>query len=716
MFLSEKVFVKSLIVLLLCLSVVFGGLTINAEEKKSSYSKPVERHEIAVVFDNSGSMYKNTEAWSQALYAMEVFASMIDYENKDRLSIYPMRDISIGKGGKKYSEKYVIDDKSKVENISKIYSPHTSHTILSPAYSAANDLKASNADKKWLIVLTDGLFFFDKTTKENKGKGKERTAKWLDEKLNSFANKSSKNTFVQYIGLTSEAAKLSSNEKNRFYACSVPDGKALIPELVNICNKIFKRNAVSVDSSGNFSLDVSATNVYAFVQGKEARINNLKNEKGKIINTNTDVINLSPGTEGSGNIKNAPIANDLSGKIAEYGKCTAGSYKIDYDGSIELYYEPDVVIKTTLIDSKGKEINPGDKINPGEYTVNYGLVDANTNKDVSQKLNASLSGKVKNNGKETKVANGGKVKLDDDSKTQIIVNGEFLDGYKITNEDDADAYTFNIKLPELKDLNVEVDTEQESKWFKLSDYNEWKPIDIKVTYNGKNLTANQTKDIKFDITPKSSKSFSYIIKKDKNSSNYKLYLGKDKNGKYLEPETGTYDIEVTANLKDNYGRNLTADDSIGVKIKSYSKYWEWLMWLLIIAAIIALVIIILNLPSYPARMYCVIESPQKAKGKHTLSPSGGTMRLVPYRRELSASIKKNTKVKDRFSKKSNIKVTRIIPNKKVQSYTIGDKTYTKDNQFKDAFGKEFQGIVRNGTRIQMTFSSGYPLSCRIEIN
>lgn len=63
-------------------------------------TREVKSREIAVVFDNSGSMYDaGNTAWCGAGYAVEVFAAMMN--EKDRLSVYPMWPVEAG--GKKYS-------------------------------------------------------------------------------------------------------------------------------------------------------------------------------------------------------------------------------------------------------------------------------------------------------------------------------------------------------------------------------------------------------------------------------------------------------------------------------------------------------------------------------------------------------------------------------------------------------------------------------------
>lgn len=103
---------------------------------ESGVKKDTITHDIAIVFDNSGSMYDDTDRWSQSLYAIGVFASMLDYDAGDSLGIYPMGEISIGKNGTSSAERLEIT-KSNIKDISRIYCKSTSETIVRPAYTAS---------------------------------------------------------------------------------------------------------------------------------------------------------------------------------------------------------------------------------------------------------------------------------------------------------------------------------------------------------------------------------------------------------------------------------------------------------------------------------------------------------------------------------------------------------------------------------------------------
>lgn len=75
--------------MLVC-SVFASGAGTQAAEVKAGTTRA-----IYVVFDNSGSMYgPGNKAWSQAIYAMEVFAAMMNFDSGDQMKIFPMHDVT----------------------------------------------------------------------------------------------------------------------------------------------------------------------------------------------------------------------------------------------------------------------------------------------------------------------------------------------------------------------------------------------------------------------------------------------------------------------------------------------------------------------------------------------------------------------------------------------------------------------------------------------
>ena len=84
--------------------------------------KAKTKRAIAIVFDNSGSMYDGEKAWCRAIYAMEVFAAMMN--EGDTLQIYPMWPIEVnGSYYEKDGKPLTISSRSDVAKIRDIFTP-----------------------------------------------------------------------------------------------------------------------------------------------------------------------------------------------------------------------------------------------------------------------------------------------------------------------------------------------------------------------------------------------------------------------------------------------------------------------------------------------------------------------------------------------------------------------------------------------------------------
>ena len=149
----HRVFLWALIVTMV--ASVFTAVPITA--KAAEVTKVEKSYDIAVVFDNSGSMYNNNKAWSRAKYAMEIFASMLNYE-KDKLTIFPMWEVTTDGRSTPSYEAIKIENKDDINKISNLYTDNPSNTPFEPIEDAHTYLEKSSADEKWLIILTDGAF------------------------------------------------------------------------------------------------------------------------------------------------------------------------------------------------------------------------------------------------------------------------------------------------------------------------------------------------------------------------------------------------------------------------------------------------------------------------------------------------------------------------------------------------------------------------------
>ena len=88
---KKGLFRLSLIISALLL--VVGGILPSIGAAAADVVKIEKTYDIAVAYDNSGSMYDNDDRWCKAKFAMEIFASMLDYKNGDKLTVFPMWEV-----------------------------------------------------------------------------------------------------------------------------------------------------------------------------------------------------------------------------------------------------------------------------------------------------------------------------------------------------------------------------------------------------------------------------------------------------------------------------------------------------------------------------------------------------------------------------------------------------------------------------------------------
>ncbi len=594
----------ALTLLLMVNMLVVSPLTVNAAasgDASGSYIVQKRSYEIAVVFDNSGSMYQN-EGWCRAKYAMEIFASMLNYDEGDKLKIFPMwestTDGSTPSTGGSYSA-IEINSKEDIDKISNLYTVHPSNTPFAPITEAHDYLKTSSADEKWLIVLTDGAF-----NEEARG---QRASIDLQNRLSSLASESIK---VQYLGF-GKATELVADEAKGFWTKSSSD-TSLKDDLINICNSIFQRSILPENrlNEKTLTLDLSMKKLIVFAQGSNAKITSLTDENGKEVK-----ITLDSGQRKYSDIKatgyaSAPIDDTLAGQVITFGSCAKGAYTLNYSDAdaIEIFYEPDVDIKVTLTNSDGQVIDPSEgEISAGEYTVTSAIVDSVTGEDVT---NAELMGEdvnlttyVKNSGESefTAYENGSTVSLEPDSSTEVIVEGTYLRDYTLSTKDDPDAFPLPIIVFEPKvDLSVKADVLQAQSWYQLKNHAEWEPVKVTLNIDGMPLTEEQMEQTVFDVTV--SGGLTYWYEQVPGESAYYVYIGHDENGNFIEPDTGRYQLKASASYTGEYGTESTAQDSVGFEIQWYSIIWRWLLWLVILGVIAFIVFLIMSQKVLPRQL------------------------------------------------------------------------------------------------------------------
>ena len=479
---------KKITCVLLALLMVVSVMCVCVPEAQAA-TKRTKSRDIAIVFDNSGSMYSNSytgerfDSWCRATYAMEVFASMLN--EGDRLMIYPMWEITLGvNGSERYSMKrpLIIDGPGEADRIRQIYTPSASTTPFSTAHKAFAGLRNdSTADEKYLIVLTDGLF----------DEGEAAVQSGMEEFSKVF------NTMFLGIG---DVYVPEVTDPSRQYFDKASSSDQVLSKLTVMCNRIFGRDTLEV-SGDKVDFDVSMSKLILFVQGEGI----------------TDV-SLSGGTKvsehpmkyselGAGGRGEPLVDRTLQGMIVTYEDIPAGGYTIGHKGSatsVSVYYEPDVDLQIRLIDEGGNVVDPGSgEIFAGSYTLEYGLVDADgvptTSKllgDVQYDITYTVNGQPT----EIHENKGGHVQIDLPAGSTLdgTFKAVYLGDYTIEKDSEALGWPrggLNIALEPVKDFLLEVTGGQQD--YPLTQLEALATYKVTLRYDGELLTGEALDAVTF---------------------------------------------------------------------------------------------------------------------------------------------------------------------------------------------------------------------------
>lgn len=649
----------------------------------ATVTKTEKSNDIAVVFDNSGSMYRSM-GWCRAKYAMEIFASMLDY-SRDKLTVFPMWEVATDgsqpSSGGSYSA-IEIRSKQDIDKISNLYTVRPSNTPFAPVTEAHEYLNASAADEKWLIVLTDGAFNED-------ARGRSASID-LAARLQALATNGIR---VQYMGFDG-AEELPANEAQNFFSKKTTD-TSLKDDLIGICNSIFQRSVLPANrlSGEKLSLDLSMKKIIVFAQGANTSIGSLRDAGG-----NEVPVSLDSGQRKYSQIKargysDAPVDTALAGQVVAFAPCPKGEYTLTYSGAdaIQIFYEPDVDIDVSITDSNGDPVTGGNDLPAGDYTVTSRIVDSSTGEDVTghelMGSNVTLKTLVKSSaeGEFKEYANGDTISLAPDNKTEIRIEGQYLDKYKISSADDARlAWMKQVKiLPPAIPLAVQAEVMQPQSWYKSGDRDTWKPVKFHITMDGKPLTDEQLARTTLKLT--ASPDLATRCQPAAGESAFMVYIAQDGDGKATDFETGRYTLQAAATYTDEYGNETTADGSADFEIQRYSKFWRWLFWLLIALVILIIALAILNHPVMPSAIYLLTK-----RSCHAVKVNGESVDLSAdlYPGELICKAKPCTPLKNRGKTTAEFEVRDIVSPLRVDWFEVdgqrfrrvGDKYVNDENE------------------------------------
>ncbi len=524
---------------------------------------------INLVYDDSGSMIKVddelVDTWCQAKYAMEVFAALLG-EN-DTLNIYVMSNYSRPKLVLKGAD-------GAASNVGKVHSMVTSAegTPFDSVRKAYNDLAATKADEKWLVVLTDGEF--QNVTN-----------------IDAYFAQKSQDIKVMFLGMGPYADGITSNEANNIYYKEAKTNSEILRQVTSISTQIFNSHRLEVNvSSKVFSFDVPMSELVVFAQGANVKINGIKNADGKSFASSKTPVVVKYSDKAATNYKDFIISKDLLGSVATFkDDFAAGQYTVDVSGAetIEIYYKPNVEIAAYLKDAEGNEVTDLTDLEAGEYTIGFGFVKGGTQKKVSQsKLlgDVAYEAKVTNNGKlhDRTYTSGDKIVLEEGTLS-INAVARYLDYNTVSTQLDYTIFrNKKIAYEVLQSPQLEV----EIKGFK-----EAKPIVVKATIDGKEFTQEQWKEMKVpEVTLAESQKFKlsdFKVEKTEEAGVFNIYpMFED--GK---PSSGVYaDCNLNISYKEKHGNETwTGKGELSLKMTDNRLWIYKYPWIIPLAIILFLV-------------------------------------------------------------------------------------------------------------------------------
>lgn len=546
-----KKLMKRLLLGMLACMLISSAAGVTAQAVNGT--KNAVSHAIAIVFDNSGSMYENM-AWCRATYAIEVFASMMN--EGDVLQVYPMHEVSAN--GQTYTSEtpVTISGGGDISVIRELYTPQAGGTPIETIGDAYSGLQKNSADEKWLIILTDGDYFH-----ENGISLGNNTAGRLSETLAEYNQKVN----VLYLGIGSAAVmpQIESNEAYLYYADKASNSADVLTKLTEMCNMIFGRDELP-SVSKEITFDVSMKKLILFVQGDNIGNVTLKNSAGTSVGS--PAVEYSPhySEKGAGNYTFG-IDKNLNGYIAVYNtELRAGTYSLDYSGdvsNVSVYYEPDVDLRGTLTDEYGAVMNASSELYPGNYSINYGLVDKEGNMTTS-----TLLGKTSY--KVTYSVNGAKQTATSDESGQVVMelkegdvlDGEvtvtYLSGYTITK----DSSDFNWPSGGFKVVSrpaglLELRLSGGRDTYMLSELGDT-PYTVQLIYEGTLLTADKLAAADVSVTLEGGNA-SYVCLPDGNGYTLSLRYA----GTAADTDCGDYTMHLTASYIDEFGVTAKSDEA-----------------------------------------------------------------------------------------------------------------------------------------------------------
>lgn len=500
-------------------------------------SKVTTQRAIAIVFDNSGSMYlgddSQKKAWCRATYAIEVFAAMMN--EGDVLEIYPMHPVEVN--GQQYTDSapLVIDSADEVSLIRNMYTPVADATPIETVTAAYEGLRKRIGKEQWLIVLTDGdVFYENDEIIGGAGQSKQAQSDATKVAISQLLSEYNQHVNVMYLGIGKVAVEAEiTGGRYQCLSAKAADTGNVLSELTAMCNMIFGRDVLATSGS-KVSFDLPMSKLIIFVQGSDVSNVSLVDASGQSIGTVIGQYSPHYGERGAGNYATSfRVDNNLQGVILTYGDCPAGDYVLHYSGNVTstgIYYEPDVDLAVNLLDEAGNLVE--DATYPGTYYVSYGMVDNEGNVTESALLGeTNFCITYTHNGVDYPVNSKkpGKIEIQVAAEDTLDVDGTatYLSGYHI-QKSGADlgwpSGGFRIAPRPAGNLKLQVSGGRDT--YLLSELEEEGVYTIKLLYEGAPVTgeALERTELQVECTNGEGEGEPVLYELEKSSDGYLLNL------------------------------------------------------------------------------------------------------------------------------------------------------------------------------------------------
>ena len=379
-------------------------LTVLTPGWNASAAGDTQQRVIDVVYDDSGSMCSDgtgaVDRWSQALYAMEVFATMLGAQ--DEMNVYLMSDFGANPTNVKGS------DDGRVDQIIGSLG-ETGDTPFETVEAAASHITSVDpAASRWLVVLTDGEF-------------QHQPSQGLQAALAEYA---AQGVQVVYLGIGA-AEQLTGDDANGFYAYSAGSSAEILPCITEIANQIFQQQilpAGHITTAGNtmtLNIDIPVDQLLVFAQGEGISVEGMTCDSGPLTPTGSHRVEVTEANTPQGWQGQTILAPGLCGVVETY---TAGeqpypkgtyTLTVSDPSNVEIYYIAGTDIDCHLT-YNGVEVKDDEKHYAGEYGISMRFLDPLTGEEVKSDL---LDGAVFT----AELKNGEDVQAIDSSTTSVFL-------------------------------------------------------------------------------------------------------------------------------------------------------------------------------------------------------------------------------------------------------------------------------------------------------